>query len=76
MSRDRNRQKQIWSDPEFAKTLMKVKAKILLKNGSEVSIAQLTKKILQCETWEKLEQELINIDVKMSGLKIKLDKRL
>jgi len=74
--RDRNKQKQIWSDPEFAKMLKKVKAKILLKNGSEVSIAQLTKRILQCKKWEELEQELISIDVKIPGLKIKLDRRL
>ena len=76
MARDRNHQKQIWTDPDFAKTLTKLKAKLLLKNGSEISIAQLTKKILQCKTWEKLEQELINIDVDIQGLRIKTDKRL
>ena len=74
MSRERNLQKQIWTDPEFKKTLMRVKAKILLKNGNDISIAKLTRKILQCGTWEKLEQELINIDIK-PGLKIKLDKK-
>ncbi len=76
MSRDRNKQKQIWSDPDFALRLKKIKAKMLLKNGHDVSIAQLTKKLLQCKQWERLEQELMSIDVDVKGLRIKMDKLL
>lgn len=73
---DRNKQRQIWSDEEFVKRLERIKAMRLLNGKPIKNIGQLTKEILQCPSWDKVEQELIKKiekDKARINLQIKLD---
>ena len=75
MSRDRNKQKQIWSDKEFADRLERIKAKRLLLGFPVKTLGQLTKEMLQCPSFDNLEKELIERIHMKSNIKIKLDKK-
>lgn len=75
MVRDRNKQKQIWSDKEFADILERVKAKRLLNGNPVKNIGQLTKEIMENPNFQKVIQELENKVEKEAGLRIKLDKK-
>lgn len=73
----RNRQKQLWSDRKLIVVLEKIKAKRLLNGNPVRNLGQLTEEMVQCPSFEKLEQELLkgfgktyNFDIK-----IKLDKK-
>ena len=71
----RNNQKQLWADPEFIKRLEIIKAKRLLKNVPVKNLGQLTKEFLNLPAFEKLEQELLQIDVNSLGFKVRMDKK-
>lgn len=70
---DRNNQKQIWSNREFAKRLERIKAMRLLKGKPVKNLGQLTKEILKCPSWKNVEKELIEKDILKLNLQIKLD---
>lgn len=72
--RDRNNQKQLWSDKEFVERLERIKAYRLLQGKPIKNLGELTKEMLQCPSFKDLEQELINKEIK-NTLKIKLDKK-
>jgi len=71
---DRNKQKQIWTDQEFKRKLEEIKARRLLNGNPVNSIAQLTKEILKCSSFNQIEKELINFNLNKE-LGIKLDKK-
>ena len=69
---ERNKQKQIWSDIEFAKKLEEIKAKRLLVGKPVNNLGQLTKEMLACPSFQDLEKELLELDKKLlkkSGIK-------
>lgn len=55
----RKRQVQIWSDIEFVNRLKKIRARKMLAGIPIKSIGELTKEILNCPSFEKLEKELL-----------------
>lgn len=75
MKRERNKQKQIWSDEEFIERLKKIKAQRLINGLPVKNIGQLTKEMLQCPSFKELEKELVNINKIKLEVKIKLDKQ-
>lgn len=58
---NRNHQKQVWLDEEFADKLEKLQAKKRLM-GKKVSIGQLTKEMLNTKGWEEVEKEILELD--------------
>jgi len=72
--RDRNRQKQIWSDAEFVKTLEQIKARRILAGLPPYkNIGQITKEMVKCPSFEQVAKELIEKERRY--MKIKLDKK-
>ena len=69
----RNKEKQMWADPDFASELNIIKAKRLI-NGDKVSIANLTKELIRTEAFALVKKELEEIR-KNKGLRIRLDKK-
>ncbi|GAG53844.1 unnamed protein product [marine sediment metagenome] len=69
---NRNNQKQIWSDENFKKKLEEIQARRLLNGNPVKNIAQLTKEILTCPSFNQIEEELINFE---KVLVIKVDKK-
>lgn len=69
----RNKEKQIWADPEFASELNIIKAKRMI-NGDKISIAKLTKELIDTEAFQVVKKELEEIR-KKKGLRIRLDKK-
>lgn len=74
MKRERNKQKQLWSDKEFVERLEKIKAQRLLQGKPVKNLGVLTKEMLACPSFKAVEDELINKEIKES-LRIKLDKK-
>ena len=74
-SRDRNKQKQLWSDMEFINILEKVKAQRLLNGNPVKNLGQLTKEIQQCPSFKQVLEELNNTTL-LVGIQIKLDKKI
>ena len=76
---DRNKQKQLWADVSFKNELERLKAERLLSGIPADSLAQLTKELVQCPSYPKLKQELLNGDVlkkiKQDNIKLRLDKK-
>jgi len=72
--RDRNKQRQLWSDKEFVERLEKIKAHRLIQGKPVKNLGELTKEMLKCPSFKDVESELINKEIKAS-LKIKLDKK-
>lgn len=70
-----NDRKQAWISPEFELELKRLKAKKLLVNGKEVSIADITKEILNCPSFKALTEELLRESKGLTDLNIKIDKR-
>ncbi len=66
-------QKQVWTHKDFAKRLEKIKAQRLLVGKPVHSIGELTKEMLQCPSFKKLEKELIESERKATKLPIKFD---
>lgn len=73
MSLTRKNQKQIWSDPDFAKRLARIKAMRELTENPVRNLAELTKEMLKCPSFEKLERELMELDKRNIQLRIKID---
>jgi len=74
MRRERNKQKQIWSDIEFVNTLEKIKARRLLAGLPPFkNLGQITKELVKCPSFEKVAKELI--EKERNYIKIKLDKK-
>ena len=71
---NRNKQKQIWTDQEFKRKLEEIQARRLLNKTPVKNIAQLTKEILKCASFNQIEKELINFNLEKE-LEIKLDKK-
>jgi len=72
--RERNKQKQLWSDKEFVDKLERIKAQRLLQGNPVKNLGELTKEMLKCPSFQDVERELIEQDIK-TNLKIKLDKK-
>lgn len=72
--RDRNKQRQLWSDKEFVERLEKIKAHRLIQGKPIKNLGELTKEMLKCPSFKDVENELISKEIKAS-LKIKLDKK-
>lgn len=70
----RNKQKQLWSDKEFIKTLELVKAERLIKGNPVKNLGQLTEEMMDCPSFKPLVEELKNTK-QMVGIQIKLDKK-
>ncbi len=73
-SKSRNKQKQLWSDPNFINILEKVKAQRLLNGNPVNNLGQLTKEIQQCPSFKLVLEELKNTNL-VVGIEIKLDKK-
>ena len=58
----RSFQKQIWADMNFVKKLEEIKAKRTLIGIPVKNIGELTKEIINTESFAKLEDELIRKD--------------
>ena len=78
MANSRKNQKQIWSDRDFAVKLDQINAKRLLLGKPSLSTHQLTKKMLECESFMDLEFELLNENSRKKSkrvdFRIKFDK--
>jgi|25BtaG_2_1085352.scaffolds.fasta_scaffold00192_10 hypothetical protein len=72
--RDRNKEKQIWTDPKFASELNIIKAKRLIA-GEKVSIAKLTKEMIKTDAFQLVKKELEEIK-RRKGLKVRFDKKI
>jgi len=60
---NRNNQKQIWADELFVDKLESIRAKRVLAKKSPIkNVGELTKIMSQCESFKKLEDEIINFD--------------
>lgn len=66
MSKERNTQKQIWTDREFAERLEKIKAKRLISGRPIKNTGELTKEMLKMPAFEDLEKQLLEIDKAIS----------
>lgn len=77
MANKSNTRIQIWVHPDFNIVLKRIKAKRLLNNRSpeEISIPDLTKEMIRCKNFARLEKELTKEEIK-EALKIKLDRRI
>ncbi len=74
MSKERNTQKQIWTDKEFAERLEKIKAKRLIAGKPVKNMGDLTKEMLRMPAFEDLERQLLDLDKQISKkLGIKFD---
>lgn len=51
--------KQIWASPTFARRLNEIKAKIMLKTGREESIADITERMLNSNSFKDMECEIV-----------------
>ena len=58
---NRNNEKQVWVDGEFADKLEKLQARKRLM-GKKVSMKQLTKEMMNTKSWEELEKEILELD--------------
>lgn len=66
----RFKRKQIWADEMFAMRLEQIKAKRLLIGKPVKNMTELTRLILQSDTFDIVERELLDNQV---GIKIKFD---
>jgi hypothetical protein len=70
MSKERNNQKQVWTDKDFAERLEKIKAKRLIMGKPVNNLGDLTKEMLRMPAFEDLEKQLLNLDKQVSkGIK-------
>lgn len=77
MSKERNTQKQIWTDKEFAERLEKIKAKRLIAGKPVKNMGELTKEMLRMPAFEDLERQLLDLDKQISKkIGIKFDEGL
>lgn len=74
--RDRNTQKQLWTDLKFVERLEKIKAKRLIGGQPVKNLGQLTKEMLACPSFQELEKELLGANEIKGQIRIKLDKTL
>jgi len=72
--RDRNTERMLWSDQKFVEELLNIQATRQLNGNKAKSLAQITKEMQECPSFEKLKKELENINLK-NMLDIKLDKK-
>ena len=73
--RDRNKQRQLWSDKEFVERLEKIKAKRLLSGLTPFNnLGQITKELVKCPSFNVIEKELLE-SREFINMKIKLDKK-
>jgi len=72
--RKRNKQKQIWSDPEFVTRLKQIKAQRELIGEPVDNLGDLTKEILGCPSFKELEKELLS-KVTKKEMRFKIDKK-
>lgn len=68
----RNKQKQIWADEEFVKTLEKIRAKRTLSGLPIKNNAELTREIICTDSFRMVEEELTRIDKMNMNMKIKI----
>lgn len=66
MNKERNTQKQIWTDREFAERLEKIKAKRLIAGKPIKNTGELTREMLRMPAFEDLEKQLLEIDKAIS----------
>jgi len=72
--RERNKQKQLWSDKEFVARLENIKAQRLIAGKPVKNLGELTKEMLNCPSFKDVENELVRKEIQ-SSLKIKLDNK-
>lgn len=70
---ERNKRKQIWADKNFVLELEKIKARSVLEGKPIRSIPNLTKEIIETESFKDVVKEILN-DTKIQ-LNIKFDKK-
>jgi len=56
----RKNQKQIWADIKFIKKLEVIKARKIIAGDPIGNIGEITRKIIECKSFEDIEQEIIN----------------
>lgn len=66
MSKERNAQKQIWTDREFAERLERIKAKRLISGRPIKNTGELTKEMLKMPAFDDLEKQLLELDKAIS----------
>lgn len=77
MSKERNSQKQVWTDKDFADRLELIKAKRLIAGKPVKNLGDLTKEMLKMPAFEELEKQLLNLDKNLSRkIGIKFDRGL
>lgn len=66
MTKERNNQKQVWTDKDFADRLEKIKAKRLIMGKPVNNLGDLTKEMLRMPAFEDLEKQLLELDKQIS----------
>lgn len=66
MTKERNNQKQVWTDKDFAERLEKIKAKRLIMGKPVNNLGDLTKEMLKMPAFEDLEKQLLELDKQIS----------
>lgn len=66
MSKERNNQKQVWTDKDFADKLELIKAKRLIAGKPVKNLGDLTKEMLRMPAFEDLERQLLDLDKQTS----------
>ena len=66
MSKERNNQKQVWTDKNFAERLEKIKAKRLIAGKPVKNLGDLTKEMLRMPAFDDLEKQLLDLDKQLS----------
>lgn len=66
MTKERNNQKQVWTDKDFADRLEKIKAKRLIAGKPVKNLGDLTKEMLKMPAFEDLEKQLLDLDRQIS----------
>lgn len=68
------RQNTIKADIDFIDKVFNLQAEIMKNERRRISVREVTRDIVKCESFKDLEKELLN-NSKRNGLKIKFDKR-
>jgi hypothetical protein len=64
--KQRNTDKQIWTDKEFAERLEKIKAKRLIAGKPIKNMGELTREMLRMPAFDDLEKQLLDLDKAIS----------
>ena len=72
--KNRQENKQLWANRKFIDKLNEIKAKRLLRGKPVNNLGQLTKEMMKCPSFKKLEEELLS-SKELQSL-IKFDKKI